>query len=220
MNAFAAIIARDLRLAVRVGGDTLTVILFFLGVGIVVPFAVGPDRPLLAQLAPAILWIAAFLSQLLAQDRLFRGDFEDGSLALMRFSATPLWASVLAKLIAYWLTTAAPILLATPLLALVTGMDGATLGRALLSLLLGTPALVGLGAVGAAVTVGLKRGGLVAPVLILPLCLPVLIFGVGAVAAGPMSSSDQAMLFLAALSLFTLAFAPFAAALALTISGE
>lgn len=220
MSAFLSIIARDFKLAVRVGGDTLTVVLFFLGVGIIVPFAVGPDRPLLALLSPAILWIAAFLSQLLAQDRLFRGDFEDGSLALMRFSGLPLWAVVLAKLVAHWLTTAAPLLLATPFLALVTNMDGGALARALLSLLLGTPALVGLGAVGAAVTVGLKRGGLVAPVLILPLSIPVIIFGVGAVATGPMSGGDQAMLFLAALSLVTIAFAPFAAALALTISGE
>lgn len=220
MSAFWAVIARDLKLAVRVGGDAMTLVLFFLSVGILVPFAVGPDRPLLAQLAPAIVWIAAMLAQLLSHDRLFRADHEDGALALMRMGQLSLEGVVLAKIIAHWLTTALPLIVATPVLALLSGMDGATLWRAIASLALGSPALVALGAIGAAVTVGLKRGGLVAPVLILPLSLPVLIFGVGAITTSAMGGQGQAMLFLAALSLLSVALAPFAAALALKIAGE
>ena len=123
MSAFLAIISRDLRLAARAGGDALTLVLFFVMVGAVVPFAIGPDRVLLAKLAPGIIWIAAFLSMLLGLDRLFRADDEDGSLLLFRHAGPPLEAVVVAKLVAHWLLTALPVLIASPLLAILLAMD-------------------------------------------------------------------------------------------------
>jgi len=221
MTAFLAVILRDLKLATRVGGDALTLVLFFVMVGVIVPFAIGPDSATLSRLAPGIIWIAAFLSMLLGLDRLFRADDEDGSLVLFRHAALPLEAIVAAKVIAHWLLTALPLLVASPLLAVLLGMDLASWGRTVLSLLLGTPGLVALGTIGAAVTVSLRRGGLIAPVLILPLSIPILIFGTGAIAAaGAAGSSAAALLFLAAISLVTLALAPFAAALALRLAED
>lgn len=220
MRAFAAIIARDLRLGLRQGGDLLTLVLFFVIVAIVLPFAIGPDRPLLSRLAPAIVWAAALLAQLLSNERLFRADFEDGSLAILRHSPLPLEMVVAAKMLAHWILTALPIIAATPVLALLLGMDGAALLPVIGSLILGTPALVAFGTVGAAVTVGLKRGGLVAPVLVLPMSLPVLIFGTGAMAPLVPGASGQALLLLAALSLASVALVPFAAAMALRFAGE
>ncbi|SDG21943.1 heme exporter protein CcmB [Pelagibacterium luteolum] len=220
MRAFTAIIGRDLRLGLRQGGDLLTLVLFFVIVGVLLPFAVGPDRPLLAQLAPAIIWVAALLAQLLSHDRLFRSDFEDGSLALFRHASLSLDGIVFAKLIAHWLLTGLPLVVAMPVLALVLGLTADNFWLAVLTLLAGTPALTAFGAIGAAVTVGLKRGGLVAPVLVLPLSLPVLIFGTGAFDPTRVEASTQALLLLCALSLVSMALAPFAAALALKISGE
>ncbi len=217
MRAFAAVIGRDLRLAFRAGGEALTLVLFFVMVAVIVPFAIGPDRPQLMRLAPGIVWIAAFLSMLLGLDRLFRADDEDGSLALLRHAALPLEAVVAAKVIAHWLVTALPLLVATPVLALLLSMSWEQWGRTALALLIGTPALVSFGVLGAAVTVGLRRGGLIAPVLILPLAIPVMIFGVGMV--DPMAGGG-ATLFLIALSLVVTAFSPFAAALALRAAGE
>jgi len=219
MTAFLAVIGRDLRLATRVGGDVLTLVLFFIMIAVIVPFAIGPDSVLLARLAPGIVWIAAFLSMLLGLDRLFRADDEDGSLWLFRHAKIPLEAIVAAKVIAHWLLTALPLLIATPLLAVLLSMDVSTWMRTLLALLLGTPGLVALGTIGAAVTVSLRRGGLIAPVLILPLSIPILIFGVGAIGAEP-GSSRAALLFLAAISLVAVVLAPFAAALALRLSED
>ena len=220
MRGFAAVLGRDLRLGLRQGGDLITLILYFVIVGVLLPFAVGHDRPLLAQLAPAIIWVAALLAQLLSNDRLFRADFEDGSLALFRHATLSLEAIVLAKLVAHWLLTGLPLVLAMPALALVLGLSMEGFWLALASLLIGTPALCAFGAIGAAVTVGLKRGGLVSPVLVLPLSLPVLIFGTGAFDLARMGGVTQALLLLAALSLLSVALAPFAAALAIRISGE
>ncbi len=218
MRAMLAIIVRDIRLAARLGGDALTLVLFFVMVGAVVPFAIGPDRVLLTQLAPGIVWIAAFLSMLLGLDRLFRADEDDGSLLLFRHAAIPLEAVVAAKLIAHWLLTALPLIVATPILAVLLAMEPATWLGTVIALLAGTPALTAFGTIGAAVTVSLKRGGLLAPVLILPLCIPVLIFGVSAIGAA--QGSSAAFLFLSAISLVSVAFCPFAAALALRVSGE
>lgn len=212
MRGFLALVGRDLRLAFRVGGEALTLVLFFVMIGVVVPFAIGPDSAQLGRLAPGIVWIAAFLSMLLGLDRLFRADDEDGSLRLFRHAALPLPALVLAKMLAHWLLTALPLILASPILAVMLSMSMEDWLRAMLSLALGTPALVAFGTLGAAVTVSLKRGGLIAPVLILPLCVPVLIFGVGAIAG---LGTAQATVFLAAISLLTTAFSPFFAALAL-----
>ena len=217
MNAFRALIGRDLKLAFRAGGEALTLVLFFIMVAVIVPFAIGPDRPQLSRLAPGIVWIAAFLSMLLGLDRLFRADDEDGSLTLLRHSSLPLEAVVAAKVIAHWLVTALPLLVATPVLALLLSMSWGQWGQTVLALLIGTPALVSFGALGAAVTVGLRRGGLIAPVLILPLAIPVMIFGVGMM--DPLAGGG-ATLFLIALSLVVTAFSPFAAALALRVAGE
>jgi heme exporter protein B len=218
VRAFLSVIVRDLRLALRLGGDALTLVLFFVMVGAVVPFAIGPDRVLLAQLAPGIVWIAAFLSMLLGLDRLFRADEDDGSLLLFRHAAIPLEAVVAAKLVAHWLLTALPLVVATPILAVLLAMDQTTWLETVIALLAGTPALTAFGTIGAAVTVSLKRGGLLAPVLILPLCIPVLIFGVSVI--GAPDASNAAFLFLSAISLVSVAFCPFAAALALRVSGE
>ena len=217
MTAFLAIIGRDLRLSFRAGGEALTLVLFFVMVGVIVPFAIGPDRPQLMRLAPGIVWIAAFLAMLLGLDRMFRSDEDDGSLLLLRHAALPLEAVVAAKLIAHWLVTALPLIVATPVLAIMLSMDWGQWGTTVLGLLLGTPALTAFGTLGAAVTVGLKRGGLIAPVLILPLSIPVIIFGVGM--ADPLAGTGAA-LFLAAISLVMVALAPFAAALALRAGAE
>lgn len=217
MSAVLAVIGRDLRLAVRAGGEAMVMVLFFVMVAVIVPFAIGPDRPQLMRLAPGIVWIAAFLSMLLGLDRMFRADDEDGSLLLLRQADLPLEAVVGAKVIAHWLVTALPLLFATPILALLLSMSFEQWAKTTLALLLGTPALTGFGAIGAAVTVGLRRGGLIAPVLILPLAIPVMIFGVGS--ADPLAGTG-ATLFLIALSLVVVVFAPFAAALALRAAGE
>ena len=216
MTAFRAMLIRELRLALRGGGDMLTLVLFFVIVGAIVPFAVGPDRELLARIAPGVVWIAAFLAMLLGLDRLFRPDHEDGALILLRQAELPLSAVVAAKLIVHWVVSALPLLVASPFLAMLLAMDVATFWRTLLSLLLGTPALAAFGAVGAAVTVSIRRGGLIAPILIAPLSIPVLIFGTGSITA---TQSGAALLFLAALSLMATALSPFAAALAIS-SGE
>lgn len=213
MSAFGAMLGRELRLALRGGGDVLTLVLFFVIVGAIVPFAVGPDRELLARIAPGMVWIAAFLAMLLGLDRLFGPDHADGSLILLRQADLPLSAVIAAKLIAHWLVSALPLILASPLLAMFLAMEAGTYWRLLASLLLGTPALAAFGTLGAAITVSVRRGGLIAPILIAPLSIPVLIFGVGSIAAG---QSGAALLFLAALSLMAVALAPFAAALAIS----
>jgi heme exporter protein B len=216
MSPWLAVIGRDLRLAARAGGDVLTLVLFFVMVAVLVPFAIGPDRTTLAKLAPGIVWIAAFLSMLLGLDRLFRADDEDGSLLLFRHGAISLEAIVFAKLVAHWLLSALPLIVASPLLAVLLSMDAPGWGAAVAALLVGTPGLAALGTIGAAVTVSLRRGGLIAPVLILPLSIPILIFGASAAtpAAEP-GTMRAALLFLSAISLVSLALAPFAAALAL-----
>jgi len=220
MTAFSALIGRELRMAVRNGGDVLTLLLFFVIVGAVVPFAVGPDKDLLALLAPGIVWIAAFLSMLLGLDRLFRADHEDGTLILLRGADLPFSAVVAAKVIAHWLVAAVPLIVASPILAVLLAMDMGGFWKTVLSLAVGTPALAAFGAVGAAVTVSIRRGGLIAPVLIAPLAVPVLIFGVGAISTGTgPDQSGAALLFLAAISLMAAALCPFMAALAIS-SGE
>ena len=216
MTGFVATLKRELRLSLAGSGEILTLLLFFIITGALVPFAVGPDKALLTRIAPGIIWIAAFLSMLMGLERLFRPDRDDGTLALYRLADMPLSAIIAAKVIAHWLTSALPLILASPFLALILAMDMETYWRTVGSLLLGTPALAAFGAFGAAVTVAIRRGGLLAPILIAPLCVPVLIFGVGAIA--PMGGPDQAgaaMLFLAALSLISVSLSPFAAALAI-----
>lgn len=216
MKGFVSVLGRELRLSLRGGGEMLTLVLFFVIVGAIVPFAVGPDKVLLGRIAPGIVWIAAFLAMLMGLEKLFGPDRADGTLGLYRLADLPLSAVVAAKVIAHWLTSALPLILASPVLALLLAMDLPTFYRTLVSLLLGTPALAGFGAMGAALTVATRHGGLIAPILIAPLCVPVLIFGVGAISAsGGPGQTEVATLLLAALSLTVVALSPFAAALAI-----
>ncbi len=180
MTALAALLVRDIRLAVRVGGGALIGVLFFLLVVAIIPFAIGPDLALLARIGPAILWLGALLASLLGLDRLIASDHEDGSLDLILSAQTPLELTMAGKAIAHWLTTGLPLVVATPLLGLLLNLDPVATGAVALTLAAGTPALTFIGLVGAALTVALRRGGLLLAVLILPLTIPVLIFGVAA----------------------------------------
>src|SRR5271170_5024555 len=170
MTPLAALLVRDMRLAVRVGGGALMGVLFFLVVVTLMPFALGPDLALLKRIGPAILWLAALLANLLALDRLFAVDQEDGSLDLV----------VAVKGLAHWLTTGLPLVIAAPLIGLLLNLDGLAEAALVLTLLVGTPALTFIGLIGAAIAVTLRRGGLLVAVLVLPLTVPVLIFGVAA----------------------------------------
>jgi heme exporter protein B len=217
MTALSALLVRDMRLAVRVGGGALMGVLFFLIVVTLTPFAIGPDLALLKRIGPAILWIGALLASLLALDRLFAADHEDGSLDLLLMGSAPLELTVLAKALAHWITTGLPLILASPLLGLFLNLDGQAIGTVALTLLAGTPALTCIGLIGAALSVALRRGGLLLPVLVLPLTVPVLIFGVAASNAaivGP-SSFGAPFMILCALSLGSLVLGPLAAAAAL-----
>ena len=220
--ALLALFWRDLRLARSIGGGGVMGVVFFLGLVTIVPFAVGPDLNLLSRIGPAILWIAALLSGLLGLDRLFQADEEDGSLDLFRLSPAPLEAIVVVKCLAHWCATGLPLVIAAPLFGLMLALDGPALGAVTLSLLVGTPALTFLGAIGAALTVSLRRGGLLLSILVIPLAVPVLIFGVSAAqaAVGGTVPFLAPFLILCALSLAAMALAPFAAAAALRSAGD
>lgn len=212
-----ALFRRDLRVGRRIGGGAALGVVFFFILVVLMPFGVGPDLNLLSRIGPAILWIAALLATLLGLDRLFQSDRDDGSLDLMLTSATPAEAIVLVKCAAHWLLTGLPLVGVSPLFGLMLGMGPQALVQTAAALAVGTPALTMLGAVGAALTVGLRRGGLLMAILILPLCVPVLIFGVSAATAGVGNPVPFAtpFLVLCALSLATIAGTPFAAAAAL-----
>lgn len=212
-RALYALLKRDLAIALRIGGGGAVGLMFFLSIVTLTPFAIGPDLNLLARIGPAIIWIAALLSTLLGLDRLFQSDEDDGSLDLLHTSATPLELIVLVKCLAHWLTTALPLIIATPLFAIMLGQDGVNLLLLPLTLLVGTPALTLIGAIGAALTVSLRRGGLLMAVLVLPLTIPVLIFGVAAHDSNVPFYLPVTVLL--AISLGALALAPFAAAAAL-----
>ncbi|HXL48828.1 MAG TPA: heme exporter protein CcmB [Xanthobacteraceae bacterium] len=217
MTALAALLARDLRLAVRVGGGALIGILFFTLLVTLVPFAVGPDLPLLARLGPAILWLGALLASLLGLDRLLAMDHEDGTLDLILTARVPLELAVAAKALAHWLTTGLPLVIAAPLLGLLLNLDPKATGTIAVTLLAGTPALTFIGLIGAALTVALRRGGLLLAILVLPLTVPILIFGVAASNAaivGPVPFGTPFTI-LCALTLISVVIGPFAAAIAL-----
>lgn len=179
-RAFLAILKRDLAVASRAGGGGELALVFFLTLVVLVPFALGPDLNLLSRIGPAILWLGALLSVLIGLDRLFQSDEEDGSLDLIRASALPLELAVLAKGLAHWLTTGLPLALLSPLLGLLVALPGEGVLPLVATLLVGTPALSFIGAGGAALAASLRRGGLIVPVLVAPLTVPVLIFGVSA----------------------------------------
>jgi heme exporter protein B len=220
MRPFLALLARDLRLAARIGGSGTLGLVFFLMIVTLVPFALGPDLNLLARIGPAILWIAAVLSTLIGLDRLFQADEEDGSLDLLRAAPVPLELLVLAKVTAHWLTTGLPLALAAPVFGLLVALTPTAMGAMVATLLVGTPALTFVGAVGAALTATLRRGGLILAVLVLPLMIPTLIFGVSAAnaALGGTVPFGTPFLILAALTLAAGVVGTFAAAAALRAS--
>jgi heme exporter protein B len=217
MSALAAILVRDMRIAVRVGGGALMGVLFFLVVVTLVPFAIGPDLALLQRIGPAVLWLAGLLASLLALDRLFASDHEDGSLDLILMGRAPLELVVLVKGVAHWLTTGLPLIIATPFIGLMLNLDARAGAALVLTLLVGTPALTFIGLIGAAIAVTLRRGGLLLAVLVLPLAVPVLIFGVAAAnaAVGGLIPFGAPFTILCALTLASLVVGPFAAAAAL-----
>ncbi len=221
MRLFLNLLRRDVLLAFRQGSASGMTVAFFVITVTLFPLAVGPDAVILARIGPGVIWVAALLSALLSLDRLFQADFEDGALDLLVLSPLLLEAVVIAKAAAHWLTAGLPLLLIAPVLALFMNLDLEAFGILLLSLALGTPALSLIGAVGAALTVALKRGGALLSLLILPLYVPTLIFGVSAIEAA-ITSSDPvpSLLLLMAVSLVTLAISPIAAAAALRLALE
>ncbi len=217
-----ALFFRDLKLSVRAGGGAMIGVLFFMTVVAVIPFGVGPDLNLLARIGPAILWIGALLASLLGLDRLFQAEREDGSLDLIMMQETPLLLAVLVKCAAHWTATGLPLVIASPFLGLFMNMDEGAIGATMVTLLAGTPAITFIGAVGAAVAVALPRGGLLVSILVLPLAIPVLIFGVSAVYA---AIEDPApflppFMILIAITLFFGVIGPVAAAAALRHSAD
>jgi heme exporter protein B len=222
MAPLTAILVRDMRIAVRVGGGALIGVLFFLVVVTLIPFAVGPDLALLRRIGPAILWLGALLASLLALDRLFASDHEDGSLDLILSGRAPLELVIGAKAIAHWLTTALPLVVAAPLLGLLLDLGGQAEAGLVLTFLAGTPALTFIGLIGAAIAVTLRRGGLLLAIIVLPLTVPVLIFGVAAAnaaVAGPVPFGTPFTV-LCGLSLASVVLGPFAAAAALRLDTE
>ncbi len=217
MTALAALIRRDIRIALRAGGGALIGVLFFVTVVVVMPFALGPDLALLKRIGPAILWLGAMLASLLTLDRLFTADQDDGSLDVIAMSRTPLELTCAAKAIAHWLAAGIPLIVATPLAGILLNLDAQATFSVMLTLLVGTPALTFIGMIGAGLAVTLRRGGLLLAVVVLPLSIPVLIFGVAASNAAinnPMAFSTPFSI-LCALSLVSFVVGPFAAAASL-----
>jgi heme exporter protein B len=216
MSAARAVLARELTLAFRSGGGAGLGLAFFLILVLLVPLGVGPEPGRLAGLAAGTLWIGALLACLLSLDRLFQADQEDGSLDVLALSPLPLEALVALKALAHWLTTGLPLVVAAPLLALTLQLPALAYPWLAFSIAAGTPGLSFLGAIGAAVTVGIRRGGLLLSLLVLPLYLPTLVFGARAASAAAEGADPwPALLLLLGLTLFILALAPFAAAAAL-----
>lgn len=216
MKGFLLIVGRDLRLALRQSADAWLAVLFFVLTGALFPFGVGPDASLLKVIAPGVIWVVALLAVLLSLERLFLADYEDGSLEQLLLSPLPLELAILGKVLAHWLTTGLPLIAAAPVLAVLFNMDMVGLGTLLLAMLLGTPVLSLIGAIGAALTLGARRGGVLIPLLVLPLYIPALIFGVGATdsaLAGLSARPD--LLLLSAVLLVMLVVTPLAGAAAI-----
>ncbi|MBV8767423.1 MAG: heme exporter protein CcmB [Hyphomicrobiales bacterium] len=196
-RALLALVGRDLKLATRIGGGFSLGIVFYLALVPILPFAVGPDLNLLSRIGPAVLWLGALLSTLIGLDRLFQADEEDGSLDLMRMSGVPLEAIVAAKGMAHWLASGLPLAVAAPLFGLMLGVEPLALLGTAGSLVPGTIALTFTGAIGAALTVSLRRGGMLLSILVVPLMVPILIFGVATAEASRPGALDFALPFLA-----------------------
>ena len=213
MSPFVTLLLRDIKLAARSGGSAALALSFFALVATLVPLGVGADLHLLARMAGGVLWVAAVLSALLALDRLFQGDFEDGSLDLIALSPLPLELTAFAKMAAHWLSTGLPLTVLSPLLALLFNLPGPATITLFVSLLIGTPAVSAIGAIGASLTLSLKRGGLILPLIILPLLSPAVIFGAGSVSAVlDGTPANGALGLLAAFAVAAVLLSPFAAA--------
>lgn len=216
-----ALLKRDLRLSFRRPGELLTPALFFVLVTVLFPLGLSPQPALLAAVAPGLMWVAALLAGLIGQESLFKGDFEDGTLEQMLLSPLPLELMALTRVASHWLMTGLPLVILAPLLGLMLDYPAHAFGMLVLSLALGTLILSLLGAVGAALTVGLRQGGMLMPILVLPLTVPVLIFGAQAAAEAARGEDPAAALYLlGALLALGVTLAPFAIAGALRISLE
>jgi len=217
MSAFLALLRRDLVLSYRQGIDAWVVVLFFLAAGILFPFAIGPEPSALMRVSTGVVLSMAALAALLSLDRLYQGDFEDGSLDLMALGPLPLELAALAKALAHWLSTGLPLLIAAPLLSLMLNAPTPSYWPMLAALALATPALSLLGGLGAAITLGSRRGGILLTLLILPLYVPVLIFAAGVISRSILAEGDPAgpLLLLGGLDLGLLAITPWATAAAL-----
>jgi heme exporter protein B len=221
MSEFFALIRRDLVLARRQGSATTSVAVFFILTVTLFPLGIGPESALLGTVASGVIWVAALLATMLSLDRLFQSDFEDGSLDVIALSPLPLELVVLAKTLAHWLSTGLLLVVLSPLLGLLMQLDGTAYLTLIAAMALGTPTLSLFGSIGAALTVGVKRGGVLVSLLVIPLYIPVLIFGVGAVdaAADGLTQRPQ-LLMLAALFLFSVVLSPIASAAALRLNLE
>jgi heme exporter protein B len=216
MDAFIAVFRRDLRLALRQGGDTGLVLGFFVLAVVLFPLGVGPEPAVLQRVGAGIVWVAALLAALLSLDRLFAADYQDGGLDLLALSGLPLELTVVAKCAAHWVASGLPLAVISPFLAFVVDLEPDAIPVLVLSLLIGTPALSLLGGVGAALSLGARRQGALLSLLVLPLYVPPLVFGAGAVEASAAGSGARAhLLILGALSLATLALCPWASGAAL-----
>ncbi len=221
MSTFLAVVRRDLLIARRQGGGSLLAVGFFVVVAALFPFAVGADPATLAGVAPGVIWVSALLATLLSLDRLFQADFEDGGLDLLALSPQPLFLTVLAKVLAHWLVVGLPLVIASPLVGVLLNLPRGAFGVLLASVAIGTPALSLIGAIGAALTAGVRRGGVLVPLLVLPLYIPTLIFGVAATAAaGEGLPASEPLMLLGAMTLMALVLAPVAAAAALRLALE
>ena len=221
-RVFSCILGRDIRLAIRRRTDLLTTLFFFLIVVSLFPLGVGTEKQVLRILGPGVVWVAALLASMLALERLFAADHDDGTLEQMLLTPQPLSLLVLAKVAAHWLLTGLPLAIIAPLIALQYHLPEASRLAMMLSLLLGTPILSLIGAIGAALTLGLRGGGVLLSLLILPLYIPVLVYGAGAVTVSAIDFADTQPYFslLGAFLLLALIFSPLAAAAALRISLE
>lgn len=221
MSAFVALVGRDIRIALRQLSDTLMVIVFFIIAAALFPFGVGPEPNLLARMAPGILWVTALLAAMLSFDRLFQNDFEDGTLELLIVAPQPVWLTALAKIVAHWLTTGLPLLVASPVIGIMLNLGPDGYGVLIVAMALGTAIISLVGALGAALTLGSRRSGVLLSLLVLPLVIPVLIFGAGAVEAvvGGFPATQQ-LLVLGGLLLACLVVCPWGCAAALRMAAE
>ncbi|HWY16324.1 MAG TPA: heme exporter protein CcmB [Rhizomicrobium sp.] len=216
--SFVALVARDMRLATRAGGSAFLALAFFAMTATLVPLGIGAETRLLGAVAAGILWVCAVLAALLSLDRLFQADFEDGSLDVLALGPLPLESIAAAKIAAHWLVTGLPLTIVSPMIALFFSLPGRGYGTLAAALAIGTPAVSAIGAIGASLTISIRRGGLILPFIVMPLLAPIVIFGAGAVRAAIDGLASGALLFLAATSLAAVLLSPFAAAAGLRLN--